>query len=85
MAHVTFLPFIKHIPILFTQEKEEEAAAETMTERDTTVKLELNETKPSPPKIAKVEYPDDAFHMITQLQWEDDVSLIYCFLYVLLK
>ncbi len=28
---------------------------------------------PSPPKIPKVEFPDDAFLMITQLPWEEEV------------
>ena len=25
------------------------------------------------PPLEKVEFPDDAFHMVTQLQWENDV------------
>ena len=37
--------------------------------------METDDVGPSPPKISKVEYPDDAFHMVTQLQWEDDVSI----------
>lgn len=25
------------------------------------------------PALSKVDYPDEAFHMVTQVQWEDDV------------
>ena len=26
-----------------------------------------------PPYKEKIEYPDDAYHMVTQLHWEDDI------------
>ena len=39
------------------------------------MKPEPDEAEPPLPKIPKVEYPDDAYHMVTQLPWEDDVSI----------
>ncbi len=36
---------------------------------------------PSPPKIPKVEFPDDAFLMITQLPWEEEVQYTYIEVY----
>ena len=63
-----------------TQEKEEEAAAKTLVNDDVPMKPQPDEPQPPSPKIPKVEYPDDAYHMVTQLPWEDDVSVIVIYL-----
>ena len=73
------------VVVVALQEKEEaEAAAHALSNRDAEMKArpeaettdDADAAGPSPPKIPKVEFLDDAFHMITQLPWEDEVRRV---------